>query len=131
MRKIALFVLCTIISSTITVGQSTSKNPQKGHTDQNKFRQLKDVLPTPNNQRNASGAPGYEYTQQKVDYVMDIVLDEKTNRIYGNEIITYHNNSNDYLEYLWVQLDQNMRAPDSKTPLAQSQGLVLLSHQQV
>ena len=53
---------------------------------------------------------------------MDIVLDEKTNRIYGNEIITYHNNSNDYLEYLWVQLDQNMRAPDSKTPLAQSQG---------
>ena len=122
MRKIALFVLCTIISSTITVGQSTSKNPQKGHTDQNKFRQLKDVLPTPNNQRNASGAPGYEYTQQKVDYVMDIVLDEKTNRIYGNEIITYHNNSNDYLEYLWVQLAQNMRAPDSKTPLAQSQG---------
>ncbi|MCH2217874.1 MAG: M1 family metallopeptidase [Flavobacteriales bacterium] len=122
MRKIALFVLCTIISSTITVGQSTSKNPQKGHTDQNKFRQLKDVLPTPNNQRNASGAPGYEYTQQKVDYVMDIVLDEKTNRIYGNEVITYHNNSNDYLEYLWVQLDQNMRAPDSKTPLAQSQG---------
>ena len=122
MRKIALFVLCTIISSTITVGQSTSKNPQKGHTDQNKFRQLKDVLPTPNNQRNASGAPGYEYTQQKVDYVMDIVLDEKTNRIYGNEIITYHNNSNDYLEYLWVQLDQNMRAPDSKTPLAQSEG---------
>ena len=122
MRKIALFVLCTIISSTITVGQSTSKNPQRGHTDQNKFRQLKDVLPTPNNQRNASGAPGYEYTQQKVDYVMDIVLDEKTNRIYGNEIITYHNNSNDYLEYLWVQLDQNMRAPDSKTPLAQSQG---------
>ena len=122
MRKIALFVLCTIISSTITVGQSTSKNPQKGHTDQNKFRQLKDVLPTPNNQRNASGAPGYEYTQQKVDYVMDIVLDEKTNRIYGDEIITYHNNSNDYLEYLWVQLDQNMRAPDSKTPLAQSQG---------
>ena len=122
MRKIASFVLCTIISSTITVGQSTSKNPQKGHTDQNKFRQLKDVLPTPNNQRNASGAPGYEYTQQKVDYVMDIVLDEKTNRIYGNEIITYHNNSNDYLEYLWVQLDQNMRAPDSKTPLAQSEG---------
>ncbi len=121
MRKIVSFVLFTIISATTTVGQSTSKNPQKGHTDQNKFRQLKDVLPTPNSQRNASGAPGYEYTQQKVDYVMDIVLDEKSDRIYGNETITYHNNSNDYLEYLWVQLDQNMRAPDSKTPLAQSQ----------
>ena len=51
---------------------------------------------------------------------MDIVLDEKTNRIFGNESITYKNNSKDYLEYLWVQLDQNMRSPDSKTPLANS-----------
>ena len=47
---------------------------------------------------------------------MDIVLDDDTQRIYGNETIRYHNNSKDDLEYLWVQLDQNMRAADSKTP---------------
>ena len=64
----------------------------------------------------ASGAPGHQYSQQKVDYVMDIRLDENDNRIYGDETITYHNNSKDHLEYLWVQLDQNMRADDSKTP---------------
>jgi len=123
MKKLASFVLSVLFISVAAFGQSTSKNPQKGHTDNNKFRQLKDVLPTPNTQRNASGAPGYEYTQQKVDYVMDIVLDEKTNRISGNEVITYQNNSKDYLEYLWVQLDQNMRAPDSETPNANPESL--------
>ena len=105
------------------IGQEAQKNLKTGHTDQNKFRQLKDVLPTPNNRRTASGAPGYEYTQQKVDYVMNIRIDENTNRLFGDESITYKNNSKDYLEYLWVQLDQNMRAPDSKTPLAKSESL--------
>ena len=66
--------------------ESKSKT-QKGHTDQNKFRQLKDVLATPNDQHAASGAPGHQYSQQKVDYVMDIRLDESTNKIYGNEKI--------------------------------------------
>jgi len=81
---------------------------------------MKDLLATPNDQHTASGAPGHQYSQQKVDYVMDIRLEESTNKIYGDEKITYHNNSKDVLEYLWVQLDQNMRADDSKTPLAQS-----------
>ncbi|MBL4605815.1 MAG: M1 family metallopeptidase [Flavobacteriaceae bacterium] len=124
MKKSASFVLSMLFVATSVFAQNTQKKqPQKGHTDQNKFRQLKDVLPTPNSRRTASGAPGHEYTQQKVDYVMDITLDEKTNRIYGNETITYQNNSKDQLEYLWMQLDQNMRAPDSKTPLAQGESL--------
>jgi hypothetical protein len=84
---------------------------------------MKDVLATPNDQHSASGAPGHQYTQQKVDYKMDIRLDESTNKIYGDEEITYHNNSKDYLTYLWVQLDQNMRADDSKTPLAKSKNI--------
>ena len=123
MKKIVSITFSLIFIISATVAQNSGKKEIKGHTDQNKFRQLKDVLPTPNNRRTASGAPGYEYTQQKVDYKMDIVLDEEANRIFGNESITYKNNSKDYLEYLWVQLDQNMRAPDSKTPLANSEKL--------
>lgn len=96
--------------------QEQAKEKPQGHTDQNKFRQMKDVLATPNETRTASGAPGHAYTQQQVDYVMNIRLDEEKNQIFGDEKITYHNNSKDYLEYLWVQLDQNMRAKDSKTP---------------
>ena len=123
MKKLAMTAFSFLFISMSIIGQEAQKNLKTGHTDQNKFRQLKDVLPTPNNRRTASGAPGYEYTQQKVDYVMNIRIDENTNRLFGDESITYKNNSKDYLEYLWVQLDQNMRAPDSKTPLAKSESL--------
>ncbi|GAA3609990.1 M1 family metallopeptidase [Flavivirga amylovorans] len=116
MKKLKYYFLSVVFVSTSIFAQNQEKAKPQGHTDQNKFRQMKDVLPTPSNTRTASGAPGHEYTQQKVDYIMDIRLDESKNQIYGNEKITYHNNSKDYLEYLWVQLDQNMRAKDSKTP---------------
>ncbi len=116
MKKLKYYFLSVVFVSTSIFAQEQEKAKPQGHTDQNKFRQMKDVLPTPNDTRTASGAPGHKYTQQKVDYIMDIRLDESKNQIYGNEKITYHNNSKDYLEYLWVQLDQNMRAKDSKTP---------------
>ena len=123
MKKIGLLLFSVFFVAASAFAQDKGKKKtQKGHTDQNKFRQMKDVLATPNNVRAASGAPGHQYTQQKVDYVMDIRLDEATNRIYGDEKITYHNNSKDHLEYLWIQLDQNMRADDSKTPDAASGG---------
>jgi hypothetical protein len=123
MKKIYLLLFSLFFISFATIAQEETqekKETQQGHTDQNKFRQMKDVLATPNDQHAASGAPGHQYTQQKVDYVMDIRLDEAANIIYGDEEITYHNNSKDNLDYLWVQLDQNMRADDSKTPLAKS-----------
>ena len=111
MKKLA-FLFATICF----IGVSFAQKTKQGHTNQNKFRQLKQELPTPNLQRTASGAPGQAYTQQKVDYTMNITLDDDKRRITGSETITYHNNSADELKYLWVQLDQNMRAADSKTP---------------
>ena len=83
--------------------------------NQNKFRQLYQELPTPNSYRTASGAPGHEYYQQQADYKMDIRLDDEKQVIYGKERITYTNFSPDTLKYLWVQLDQNVRAKDSDT----------------
>ncbi|TXD49409.1 M1 family metallopeptidase [Polaribacter sp. IC073] len=118
MKKIGLLLLSIVFLTTATFGQESKT--KEGHTNQNKFKQLKELLPTPNLQRTASGAPGIKYTQQKVDYSMDIILDDDNTRIYGNETITYHNNSDDTLTYLWVQLDQNMRAADSKSPDIQS-----------
>ena len=79
----------------------------------NKFRQLYQELPTPNNFRTASGAPGHEYWQQRADYDMEIRLDDVEQKIYGEETITYWNNSPDDLSYLWLQLDQNVRSKDS------------------
>ncbi len=80
---------------------------------QDKFRQLGPELSTPNTYRTASGAPGHEYWQQRVDYTMNIRLDDAMQRIYGEETITYYNNSPDQLTYLWLQLDQNYLHKDS------------------
>ncbi|MEZ4985948.1 MAG: hypothetical protein R2795_13085 [Saprospiraceae bacterium] len=80
-----------------------------------KFSQMYDLLATPNVYRNASGAPGHAYWQQQADYQINLRLEDETQRVYGEETITYHNNSPDPLPYLWIQLDQNMRAKDSDT----------------
>src|SRR6056300_870139 len=79
------------------------------NTNKSRFKQLGQELPTPNVYRTASGAPGHLYWQQKVDYDMNIVLDDDNQMVFGEEVIKYANNSPDHLEYLWVQLDQNMK----------------------
>jgi hypothetical protein len=78
-----------------------------------KFRQLEELLPTPTAQRNAAGAPGHAYWQQRADYVIDAELDDATQTITGRETITYTNRSPDALPYLWLQLDANILAKNS------------------
>jgi hypothetical protein len=79
-----------------------------------------DLLATPNMYRTASGAPGPEYYQQQADYKMDIELDDKNQKLYGTETITYTNNAKEALDYLWIQLDQNEKARNSNSPLVES-----------
>ena len=92
---------------------NTNAQIQQGHTNSNKFKQLYDQFANPNRYHNASGAPGVDYYQQKVDYKMDLELDDASSKLYGEEIITYTNNSPDQLPYLWLQLDQNIRKKDA------------------
>jgi hypothetical protein len=86
---------------------------QNSNLNYNKFKQLKEEISTPNVYRTASGAPGHQYYQNEADYVMNILLDDNHQKITGSETISYHNNSPDQLEYLWLQLDQNKRAQNS------------------
>jgi|TARA_R110000737_G_scaffold223373_2_gene238380 hypothetical protein len=86
---------------------------------QSKFAQLDQELPTPNEYRTAGGAPGHNYYQQKADYKIDMKIDDKTQILTGIETITYTNNSPDKLEYLWLQLDQNIYQPGSDAQLIQ------------
>lgn len=102
-----------ILALGLLISLGTAAQVQQGHTNQNKFRQLYDQFADPNKYHNASGAPGVEYYQQKVDYVMDIELDDQNSKLYGMETITYTNNSPDQLPYLWLQLDQNIRKKDA------------------
>ncbi|MCX2794960.1 M1 family metallopeptidase [Microbulbifer thermotolerans] len=83
-----------------------------------KFRQLDELLPTPNAYRTASGAPGHAYWQQQADYDIQVSLDDDKQLITASETVTYTNNSPDTLRYLWLQLDQNRFKPDSMGNLA-------------
>lgn len=96
---------------------------EQGHTNQNKFRQLYQEFATPNQYRTASGAPGPAYYQNEADYKMHIELDDRNQKITGRETITYHNNSPTALEYLWVQLDQNIRSKDAVAKLKDGNGI--------
>jgi hypothetical protein len=80
-----------------------------------KFEQLDQLLPTPNEYRSGSGAPGPKYWQQKADYVINVELNDDNQSVTGNETITYTNNSPDALKYLWLQLDQNKLADGNMT----------------
>ena len=111
--KSIVFALAILIGLFfIQNAQSIGVKQTKGEF-QDKFRQLDEVLPTPNDYRNAAGEPGKDYWQQQVDYAIETVLDEDRRRLSAKESITYHNNSPYSLKYLWVQLEQNRFKPDS------------------
>lgn len=100
-------LLALAIGAAATPGfASPVEQTKSGYQD--KFRQLEgEEWPTPTDYRNASGAPGYRYWQQKVDYDVKARLDEAKRTVSGSETVRYVNNSPDALPYLWLLLDQN------------------------
>ena len=103
MKKVLLFFASAV--SLTAFAQDIKNNPNSNHG--NKFEQLGTALPTPNEYRTASGAPGPKYWQQRCDYRIKATLDEKNLKLTGTEVITYYNSSPDVLNYLWLQLDEN------------------------
>ena len=104
-KKLVSTCLLIIASATVLIAQDIRNNPTSNHG--NKFEQLGTILPTPNEYRTASGAPGVKYWQQRADYDIKATLDEKKLLLTGAETVTYFNNSPDVLTYLWLQLDEN------------------------
>ncbi|WP_412723658.1 M1 family metallopeptidase [Alteromonas sp. D210916BOD_24] len=117
-----LFWLAPVLSMLITLPSANAAIKQTKGDFEDKFRQLDEVLPTPNVYRNAAGEPGHQYWQQQVDYDIDVKLLEDKRRIEAKETITYHNNSPDTLKYLWIQLDQNKFRDDSMSALTTTFG---------
>jgi len=123
MKKLIPFIFLSLTSATI-FAQEIKKDETKregGHYDVNKFSQMYSEMATPNMFRTASGAPGPAYYQQRADYKINVELDDKLSRLNGNETITYYNNSPESLEYIWVQLDQNIEKPNGATTLIDNQ----------
>nr|WP_315197229.1 M1 family metallopeptidase [uncultured Flavobacterium sp.] len=97
---------------TPNAGTSISKPVSKYdyHDAFGPFFYTKDATPT----RSASGGPGYAYWQNRADYKLTAKLNEKTNEIVGTDIVTYTNNSNDVMSFVWMHLDQNLFKADSR-----------------
>ncbi|HEX5652586.1 MAG TPA: M1 family metallopeptidase [Chitinophagaceae bacterium] len=108
MKKVISFLLILTGFGSMVFAQNIQNNPGSNHA--NKFEQLGTILPTPNEYRTASGAPGPKYWQQRVDYDIKCELDEPNLKLKGSETITYFNNSPDVLTYLWLQLDENQHS---------------------
>lgn len=115
---IPLVAILTAGFSSACLGQVRTA-PQK-FSQLDKFRQLEEILPTPNHARTASGAPAQGYWQQQVDYEIDVRIDEATQQLTGSQKIVYINNSPDTLRYLWLQLDANIHRPDSDANLTRT-----------
>ena len=106
--------LLIVLGMVLTISGAWAQGIKQTKGDfEDKFRQLDEVLPSPNVYRNAAGEPGHEYWQQKADYSIKVSLDEPARRLTASSRITYTNNSPDTLRYLWLQLDQNRYREDS------------------
>ena len=102
MRKILFAFIAQLFAISLLMAQDIQNNPGSNHG--NKFEQLGIMLPTPNEYRTASGAPGPKYWQQRCDYDIKCDLDENNQKLTGSEMITYYNNSPDVLTYLWLAI---------------------------
>ncbi|MDE3251899.1 MAG: M1 family metallopeptidase [Bacteroidota bacterium] len=75
-------------------------------------------MPAGNEYRSAKGVPGHSYWQNNASYLIHARFSEKDTTVSGDVTITYTNNSPDKLDYLWLQLDQNIFKPDSRSVAA-------------
>lgn len=123
---VSLFLALTLF----VAAQDIKNNPGSNHG--NRFEQLGTILPTPNEYRTASGAPGPQYWQQRCDYDIVCELDEPNRKLNGKETITYFNNSPNSLTYLWIQLDENQHSTKNSAGYQSSDAMPkILSEQDI
>ena len=115
-----LFLTFSTISAALLIGPGVQAQ-QAGTlppTNQEIFAPLD--LPNPNGMRLGSGRPGPDYWQQGVEYRIQAGLDPVSHRVTGSESIEYTNNSPDELDFIWIQMEQNLFAPGSRGSLINS-----------
>ncbi|MCA6486102.1 MAG: M1 family metallopeptidase [Chitinophagaceae bacterium] len=110
----SLLLLCLVVSLCSLIGNAQTNTPTVGNYSYTETFAPFFYSKNGNEFRSASGEPGPRYWQNKVDYQIDVELNDATNEIKGFEIVTYTNNSPQKLPYLWMQLDQNLFRKDSR-----------------
>jgi hypothetical protein len=112
-RLLVCLLLAIVFSGSAMAQQSTADSGQHSNYDHRAaFAPL--FYPTGNEFRSASGQPGPAYWQNRANYKIVAALDTAQHRITGSVTISYKNNSPDNLNFLWLQLDQNIYRADSR-----------------
>ena len=113
-RTFALTFTLAAVLLAVPVPSAQAQQQQRPGTDQreNLPGNLPEFAPVefavPNQYRDASGRPGPRYWQNAADYAIDVRLRPQAERLDGTVTIDYTNNAPQVLDYLWVQLDQNL-----------------------
>ena len=115
LRRASVWSVCTAVllagCMLLVPGQAAAQNAPSSHNLE-AFNPVD--LPDADAYRTGDGRPGPLYWQQEADYAIDVELLPEANRIEGTQTITYVNNAPSDLNYLWVQMDQNLFAPGSR-----------------
>lgn len=117
--KILSFFLFLTFVSVYSIAQQTGSSSGKGNKNTGIYDYSEAFAgsiytQSGNAYRSVSGKPGHAYWQNRADYKIQVSLNEKLKTITGSEIITYTNNSPDDLEFIWLQLDQNLYKKNSR-----------------
>lgn len=115
MKKISLLCI-QLLSAGLSFAQNTG-NSNTSYNPHDFFTQDYNS-PAGNAFRSANGIPGPLYWQNSADYLVHAILSEVDTSITGDVTISYTNNSPDKLDYLWLQLDQNLFDPASRGAFA-------------
>ncbi|WP_346237793.1 M1 family metallopeptidase [Niabella insulamsoli] len=108
MHKYLLSILLTALAMT-----SFGQNAGSAYNAKEAFNPQ--FYPYPGNEfRSASGEPGPKYWQNRADYKISCIIDTGSHTVSGKEELTYTNNSPDDLQFLWLQVDQNIYRKDSR-----------------
>ena len=103
-HRIAVALLASTLALTTAAAQQSRPAP-RAVTDTSIFAPL--VLPTANDARTGSGAPGARYWQNRADYTLRTTLDTAATSVKTEMTLRYTNNSPDTLRFLWLQTEQN------------------------
>ncbi|HEY6956395.1 MAG TPA: M1 family metallopeptidase [Flavisolibacter sp.] len=112
MKRICLFLTANCLA---IIGFTQSKY------DQHKAFDPQFYPVAANEYRSASGQPGPKYWQNRADYKIACTLDTANHSVSGTVEITYTNNSPDNLNFLWLQVDQNIYKQESRASATTTQ----------
>ena len=111
MKKYLLILVLSISINSLHAQTDSVYNPHELFTQN--FQ-----MPAGNYFRSAKGVPGQAYWQNNASYLIHAIFSEKDTSVTGAVTITYTNNSPDKLDYVWLQLDQNVFKSSSRSVAA-------------